>query len=81
MFRVNKKGQGILELALTFVIVTALVGGIFKIWLWANNQIVERQVAYNKSRVDAGNAVDGYTLRWPVYTPPQLKEDDVLLRP
>ena len=80
--KVSKKGQGILELAMTLVAITVLLGGVFKIWLWSNNQIVARQVAYNNSRIDAGVSSDSYTLHWgpEVYTPPQLTEDAVILR-
>ena len=79
--KVSKKGQGILELAMTLVAITVLLGGVIKIWLWSNNQIVERQMRYNESRIAAGFASDSYTMAWPVYTPPPLGENDVLLRP
>lgn len=73
------KGQSTLETALVFVLIVLFLGGITKIWLWANNQIVERQVRYNNSRVAAGTSADNYTLQWPVYQPPALTEEEVLL--
>lgn len=73
------KGQVTLEISLIFIIIVLLLGGILKIWLWANNQIVERQLKFNASRVSAGTAVDTYQLQWPVYLPAGLGEDAVLL--
>lgn len=75
----SRKGQGMLETALTLIIAVLLLGGITNIWLWANNQMVKRQMRYNASRVAAGTSSDSYTLQWPVYTPEELKEDKVLL--
>lgn len=75
----NKKGQSTLETALTVIIIFLLIGGIIKIWFWANNQIVERQLRYNNTRVAAGTSSDTYQLQWPVYAPPHLNEDEVLL--
>ncbi|MFH0763272.1 MAG: hypothetical protein V1925_05235 [Candidatus Omnitrophota bacterium] len=77
----DKKGQATLETALAFIIIILFLGGIIKIWFWANNQIVQRQVRFNETRVAAGTSSDTYKLEsnWPVYTPPALKEEDVLL--
>jgi Flp pilus assembly protein TadG len=79
-FRANKRGQGTLEMSVVFVLSVLLIGGIVNIWLWLNNQIVTRQIAYNNSRVTAGTSADSYTLMWPVYTPPALTEDKVILK-
>lgn len=73
------KGQSTLETAVVFIIIILFLGGITKIWLWANNQIVQRQLRYNAGRVAAGTSSDTYTLQWPVYTPPALTEEEVLL--
>ncbi len=77
----NKKGQGILEMVAVFISMVLLLGGILNIWLWANKQIVERQRAYNLSRVGAGTSSDTYKLAdyWPVYAPENLSEDKVIL--
>lgn len=75
----NKKGQSSLEVALIFIIIVLLIGGITKIWIWSNNQIVERQLSYNGQRVRAGTSSDTYTLLMPDYTPPELTENEVLL--
>ena len=76
----NEKGQGALETTLVFIMVVLLLGGITNIWLWSNNQLVDRQIEYNKKRVTAGTSSDTYTLVWPPdYTPPALTEDQVLL--
>ncbi|MBU1998271.1 MAG: hypothetical protein ABIG46_00720 [Candidatus Omnitrophota bacterium] len=79
MFR-KRKGQSTLETALVLVITFSLVGGIVNIWIWANRQIVERQVRYNNSRVAAGTSSDDYELQWPVYEPDELTEEEVILR-
>lgn len=68
-----------MEVALTFIITVLLIGGIIKIWLWSNNQIIKRQIKYNESRISAGTATDTYQLNWPVYQPNELTEGDVLL--
>jgi hypothetical protein len=75
----SKKGQGIIEAAFVVIIVILLLGGIINIWIWANNQIVRRQMRYNQTRVAAGAAVDNYQLQWPVYRPEALGENKVLL--
>jgi len=75
----NRRGQSTLETAIAFIIIVILFGGILKIWFWANNQIIDRQLRFNDSRVAAGTSTDTYTLQWPVYTPPSLSEDDVLV--
>lgn len=74
----GKKGQGTIEVTLVVVIVILLLSGIINIWIWANNQIVRRQMRYNETRVAAGTAVDNYQLQWPVYRPQELGEDKVL---
>lgn len=71
-----------METTIAIVIVVLLFGGIINIWLWSNAQIVRRQRSYNASRITAGtlleNAAD-YSLQWPVYKPPELSEEKVLL--
>jgi hypothetical protein len=74
-----KKGQSTLEMALAFIVIVLLVGGIVKIWLWSNQQIVERQLRYNATRVQAGTGSDSYQTVWPVYKPGELKEGEVLI--
>jgi len=63
---------------MAFVAVIILLAVITKIWFWANNQIVERQIRFNNSRVSAGTASDAYKLErhWPVYAPPKLTDKD-----
>ncbi len=77
------KGQVMLETSLVFVCMVLLLAGIINIWLWANKQIVERQMRYNSGRVDAGISSDTYQLKdhWPVYEPGGLTEDMVLKSP
>jgi hypothetical protein len=75
----NTRGQAILETAIVFFITILFFGAIFNIWLWANNQIVRRQVRFNATRIQAGTSSDNYQLVWPVYAPDNITEDDVLL--
>lgn len=80
--RILKKGQASLEASVAFVVAILLLATIVKIWFWANNQIVERQIKFNETRVAAGTSSDWYKLDdkeyghpWPVYTPPALTEE------
>lgn len=77
----KKKAQSTLETVIVFITIILFLGGIIKIWFWANKQIVQRQVRYNASRVAAGTSSDTYKLSdyWPVYTPDSLTEEEVLL--
>jgi|GEM_PF-4992021 len=76
MFKRN--GQASLEASVALVAIIILLAGIIRIWFWANNQIVERQISFNAGRVFAGTSSDGYSLKahWPLdYTPPALDEE------
>lgn len=73
------KGQALLEFCVVFIIFVLFLFGIAGIWFWSNDQFVNRQRHYNATRVTAGTARDDYALQWPVYTPPELTEDDVLM--
>jgi hypothetical protein len=75
----NRRGQSALEAMVTFVVTILLLWGIIKIWFWANNQIVERQLKYNDTRVAAGTSLDSYKLVWPVYKPPELTQEEVIM--
>ena len=68
----GKKAQATLEVVVIIVAVIMLVAAITQIWVWANKQIVERQIKFNKSRVKAGTSKEDYTLVWPVYKPENL---------
>jgi len=71
-----EKGQSTLEMALALIVIILLIGGIVKIWFWSNTQIVQRQQAYNATRVQAGTGSDTYQTVWPVYTPGELTEEE-----
>lgn len=75
----NKKGQSFLEGSIVIVMIILLFGGIINIWFWSSKQLVERQIKYNNSRVEAGTASGNYELVWPVYAPEELSEDKVIL--
>lgn len=79
------RGQGTLELAVSFILIIILIGGITKIWLWGNQQFIARQRWYNITRIAAGYSHDGYIFPvWkgglvPFYRLDPLKEKDVLI--
>lgn len=49
------KGQAVLEFALVFIIVTALIAGLLSLWEWSNSNIPARQEAFEDTRVQAGS--------------------------
>ena len=71
------KAQSTLETAIAFVVIILFFGGIVRIWLWSNNQIVQRQLHYNATRVRAGTSSDTYKLSdyWPVHKPESLMDN------
>lgn len=76
----NKNAQGLLEFSVSFITIVLLLLGIMQICFWANNQLAQRQLEYNKTRKIAGFASPSYKLQWPLgYQPKELKEDDVLI--
>ncbi|MCX5698279.1 MAG: hypothetical protein NTX01_01070 [Candidatus Omnitrophica bacterium] len=50
-----KKGQSILEFALIFIIVTALIMGLLALWSWSKNNILARQGEFESTRMQAGS--------------------------
>ena len=50
-----RKGQAILEFALTFIILAALILGLLYLWQWSKNNISARQGAFEGTRVEAGS--------------------------
>jgi hypothetical protein len=62
----RKGGQSVLETAVCAVLMVILLAAITNVWLWGNRRIVQRQQAYNKSRLQAGNSIDDYALQWPL---------------
>ncbi len=51
----KKKGQAILEFALSFIIIAALIAGLLTLWEWSKNNIGARQGAFEGTRVAAGS--------------------------
>ena len=49
-----RKGQSILEFALIFIIVAALILGLLALWAWSRDNITARQGAYEGTRAQAG---------------------------
>jgi hypothetical protein len=56
-----KRGQGTIETVFAFIILVILVGAMINVWFWFNNQMVERQVHYNDTRVAAGTGRTPYS--------------------
>jgi len=50
-----KNGQSILEFALIFIIMVALIMGLLALGSWSKNNILSRQEAYEDTRVKAGS--------------------------
>jgi hypothetical protein len=63
----------------TFIVIILFFCGIFSIWIWGMKQLVERQIAYNSTRVEAGTSSDRYTLQWPPQRAEHLTEEEVIL--
>ena len=63
------KGQATLEFTLIFVIMVALTLGLLGLWKWSSDNIVKRQLEYNKTRVEAGSTTPGAPEKWLDGTP------------
>ncbi|MFA4888092.1 MAG: hypothetical protein WC628_00755 [Candidatus Omnitrophota bacterium] len=74
----EERGQALLEMAFSFVLILLFIAGMVNIWLWGNKQLVIRQRKYNESRVAAGTSSDSYRRAWPLPRPGNLREDMVL---
>lgn len=68
----NKKAQVIIETVLVLVAGLTFLLGAFRVGLWYNNDLTQRQPAYQDSRVAAGSNQVG---KWPVYARVPLTED------
>ena len=71
------KSQSLIEATMMMVAGIILLLGVFRIGLWYNNEVSERQPAYNSTRLTAGNDQPG---EWPVYRRGKLTEDWVFGR-
>lgn len=49
-----RKGQATLEFSLIFIIVAFLIMGLIALWKWSEQQIPDRQGAYEGTRISAG---------------------------
>jgi hypothetical protein len=72
--RLLNKSQGILEATIVLVLMVLLLGGITRIWIWGNKQIVIRQKRFNATRVSAGTAQDDHQIEWPLQYQPGAAE-------
>lgn len=69
------KSQSIIETSFMLIAAILLLLGIARIGLWYNNELAERQPAYQASRMAAGSSEIG---KWPVYSRRPLTENWVL---
>lgn len=76
--QVKTRGQAVLEVAIVLIVIMMFFFGIVHIWLWANRQFPERQVAYNNSRIIAGTSGPIHLLMWPVYKPARLTVEEAV---
>lgn len=67
-----KKAQSIIETSLVLVAAIIFLLGAFRVGLWYNNELAERQSAYQDTRVEAGSSTTG---KWPVYARRNLTEE------
>ena len=77
--KINKKSQIMLETTLIFIIFCLFIFGIMHIWSWNDTQLVQRQISYNNSRVDAGSVADSADkpLYWTIYSPTQFNDEGI----
>ena len=73
--KIARKAQSIIETSLVLVAAIIFLLGAFRIGLWYNKELSQRQPAYNATRLAAGSSEPG---EWPVYAPGNLTEGWVL---
>lgn len=71
----NIKSQSMIEFGLILIAGIFFLFGVFRIGLWYNVGLAERQPAYTESRVEAGSNTVGM---WPIYARRPLTEEWVL---
>lgn len=71
----NIKSQSMLEVSFILIAGILFLLGVFRIGLWYNNELAERQPAYTDSRVEAGSDTVGM---WPIYARRPLTGEWVL---
>jgi cell division protein FtsL len=52
---IGKKSEVLLELTLGLIVTVILLVGIVKIFVWVNDRMVQRDIDYNNTRVDAAS--------------------------
>jgi hypothetical protein len=70
----QRKGQTTIEVGVGMVVVMLLLFGSLKIFLWLNERMVRRQVAYENTRVAAGAS---WTQRYIYSNKNNASEDDL----
>ena len=58
----SRRAQASLELTLAMIGALLLLFGSLKVFLWLNERIIARQIAYERSRVQAGT--DASVVQW-----------------
>lgn len=57
-----KKAQSILDYVLVFIVVSGLLLGIVRIWIWFNANYAKRQVSFQKTRIDVAGPTRPYDM-------------------
>ncbi|MFY9401803.1 MAG: hypothetical protein WAQ07_00095 [Candidatus Omnitrophota bacterium] len=55
----KNRAQATLEFTIIFIIMAALLLGLLTMWKWSSNNIIQRQVHYNETRLRAGSSTPG----------------------
>lgn len=55
----KNSAQATLEFTIIFIIMAALLFGFINMWKWSSDNIIQRQVRYNATRLQAGSSTPG----------------------
>ena len=75
----DSTGQATLEFTLIFVIMVALLFGLLGLWKWSSDSIIQRQLKYNTSRLEAGSTTPGKPSAGDMYQASQLTDNQTYL--
>lgn len=74
-----RKAQITLEFTLIFVIIIVLISGLFTFWKWSSDNIVKRQVRYNRTRLQAGSSTPGEPSGSGVFEASPIRENQLYM--
>ena len=73
------KAQATLEFTLIFVIMAALLMGLLGLWKWSSDSIIQRQLRYNATRLEAGSKTPGEPSAGNMYQASALTDNQTYL--